>query len=629
MGKSVVTVIGVIAAVAIAVAAPMLAPVALGVLGITATATAVAVATAVIATTLSIGLSLGMRALGIGAPSALRGAVGPPTVFRQTITNSFIVYGKRRVGGLMVFFHSVQGSSGAHFRYFVIAVAGHRCNGVVSWMLNDEIVTVDNSTHIVTSGTYANNAWLWFYHGYPGQLPPSEFTTETSGKWTNAHAGVGIAKIYAKFKLEGDTVEAGMPNITAIINGKDDIFDPRTGTYGYTNNAALVFYDWLKLPREEGGFGAYPDEIPDNTWISAQANVCDEVVSSEPRYTLNGVITTGAPPGEVRDVMIVNCAGSYTFSGGKHLMRPGYWVPVSETLSEDDVAGAIQVSPFMTADRAVNEVQGSYINPSDDYQAAPFATQTLSHAPIDIRQADLDLAFTTSKKQAERVARIMLNRAQAEKTVIWPMNISGLKIRALDTVQLDSARYGLSNYAWSVRNWSLSPDWGVVLSLQEESEAIYTPPGIATPTPAPIIDKPTSPILNAAEITTLILNSYTTDADPPDGLIQALPTSITIETHTRTYADKSVTVLGSAVSVEDDGVTAIVPSTKYHIYYNDILRAGGAVTYKATQDSATAATNSTHPYRHYVGSITTPASGGAVVSGGGSYPSGWVAGDYR
>ena len=38
-------------------------------------------------------------------------------------------------------------------------------------------------------------------------------------------------------------------------------------------------------------------------------------------------------------------------------------------------------------------------------------------------------------------------------------------MQALDTVQLGTSRYGLSNYAWQVTNWGLSADFGVVLSL--------------------------------------------------------------------------------------------------------------------------------------------------------------------
>jgi hypothetical protein len=371
----------------------------------------------------------------VGAPKA-GNQVGPPQVFRQAITDAFIVYGKRRVGGLMVFFHSIQGGTGAHFRYFVVAVAGHRVQGVVQWMLNDENVSVDGAGK-VTSGKYANNAWLWFQRGQASETANSTFVAECGGKWTANHKGNGVAAIYAKFKLTDDVVQAGMPNITAVITGKDDIHDPRTGTDGYTNNGPLVFYDWMQIPREEGGFGAYDDEIPADAWISAQANVADESVGGEARYALDAYLTTGSSPAEVRDSMVVNMAGTYTFTGGKHLVRPGYWVPVSATLSEDDVAAAIQVSPFMPADAAANEVQGTFIDPAANYQGQPFTTQSIASA--DLKQLNVDLAFITSLNRANRIAAIMLKRANCEKTVVWPMNINGLGLRAMDTVQLDSS----------------------------------------------------------------------------------------------------------------------------------------------------------------------------------------------
>lgn len=443
------------------------------------------VASAIITVALSVAASLAFRALGMGAPKPTS-QVGPPQVFRQSIANSFIVYGKRRVGGLMVFFHGAE-SGGDHFRYFVIACAGHHCQGLTKWFLNDEEVTVDGS-NMVTTGPYASAAWLWFQEGVASETANATFVSECGGKWTTDHKGNGVAAIYAKFQMTEDVVQAGMPNITAEVDGKDDIDDPTGGAAGYTNLASRVFYDWMALPREEGGFGAYADEIPDDTYMAAQSNVCDETVNGEDRYTINAVITTGAPPAEIRDVMIVNCAGSYTYSGGKHLMRPGYWVPVSESLSEDDLAGPIQVSAFLPGDQAANEVQGTYIEPTNGYQGMPFATQSI--ASSDVRQMDLDLAFTTSKHQAERIASIMLNRAQAEKSVVWPMNIEGLKVKALDTVQLDTSRYGLSNYAFQVLNWGLSADWGVVLSLREENADIYDAPSPVSAPSVPAIVVP-------------------------------------------------------------------------------------------------------------------------------------------
>jgi hypothetical protein len=606
LGKTVLTIIGVVAAVAIAVFAPPLGAALGAAIGIS-TAVATALVTVALSVALSLGMALAYKALGIGAPSA-KNAVGPPQVFRQTITNSFIVYGKRRVGGLLVFFHAAQSGSD-HYRYFVIAVAGHRCKDVVSWMLGDEIVTVDGS-NMVTSGPYASAAWLWFQRGLSSATANATFVSECGGKWTSAHKGNDTAAIYAKFKLTDAVVQAGMPNITAIIEGRDEILDTRDSTLKYTRNQALIFYDWLSISREEGGFGAYTDEIPDDTWISAQANVCDETVNSNPRYAVDAVITTGAAPADIRDVMVVNAAGTYTYSGGKHLMRPGYWVAVSATLSEDDLAGPIQVSPFVTSDAAANEVQGTYISPADNYQGAPLTTQTLSTPPDDVRQMDVDLAFTTNKDQGDRILRIMLNRAQAEKTVIWPMNIAGVAVKALDNIQVTSTRYGLDNYAWSVSNWGLSADWGVVLSLREENEEIYADASPVTITPPPTIVQ-ADPILTQAQITSLIFNSYVT------GLTFSIDTSgtVTISNHTRVYSDSAVAVTGGTKTTTSASGDVIL------IFYDQQTRLGGAVTYQSlvlpggVGDQSSAFASPTHPYRHFVLLGKVPASG---TTGGGS-----------
>jgi hypothetical protein len=64
------------------------------------------------------------------------------------------------------------------------------------------------------------------------------FVAECDGKWTSAHQGKGVAKIYAKFKMTDAVMQAGMPNMTADIEGRDEILDPRDATLKYTNNGA-------------------------------------------------------------------------------------------------------------------------------------------------------------------------------------------------------------------------------------------------------------------------------------------------------------------------------------------------------------------------------------------------------
>lgn len=463
MGKIVKIVAVIAVAAAIAYFAPQISAV---LLSSTASAATTAAVTAAVAATLALAATAAMTLLA-GKPQS---AAASPSVFRQAISNSFIIYGKRRVGGLLCFFHPV----GKEFRYFVVAVAGHRCRGVTQWYLGDEVVSV-NGAGLVTSGTYANNAWLWFARGSVDQVANTTFVAETQGKWTANHRGRGTALIYAKFKMVDAVVQAGMPNITAEIEGKDDIADPRTGATAYTRNAALIFYDWLRLSREEGGFGAYDDEIDDD-WVSAQANVCDERCalpdgSTEARYEMDCYITTGAAPSEVRDTLVTCCAGSFTYTGGKMLMRPGYYVPPSATLLESDLAGAINVPALLAGDQTATEMTGTYIDPSNLYQ--PRDVPTRSTDSNEVRQSSLDLPHITSGTRAQRILEIALRKSNAERRVTWPMNIVGIGIATMDTVQLATPRYGLSNYSFQVSSWGLSQDFSVVLQLEETGPEIF------------------------------------------------------------------------------------------------------------------------------------------------------------
>jgi len=423
----------------------------------------------------SIGVSLvssGVASLLAGKPSAEKPA---PLNFRQAIANSFILIGKRRQGGLMIFFHP-RTAGDDHYRYFIFAAAGHRCRGVTRWYLNDEVVTV-NASGMVTSGPYANAAWLWFGRGsYDTDETPANWRAETGGKWSANHIGYGVAKIFAKFEMTEDAVQAGMPTISAEIEGTDEVRDPRDGSVGYNNLAIPAFYWWMQLPREEGGFGAAPDEIPNDTLLSAWTNICDEAVAllgggTEKRYAYDSRIETGAAPSQIRQSFVECIAGTFTYSEGKFLLRPGYWTPPSMTLQEEDLAGDIAVDAFLEGDEVANEVSGSYVDPATLYQPQPIPTRSVASA--NVRQVNFDLAHITSNTRGQRILEIMLRRAQCEKRVSWPMNIVGLETRAMQTVQLATTRYGLSNYAFVIDGWGLNPSFDIELALREENAEIY------------------------------------------------------------------------------------------------------------------------------------------------------------
>jgi hypothetical protein len=470
MGKVVALVATVALAVAVAAFAPQLGAAFLTAIGTTsATALATAAATGLVAAVMSLAGGLLIQQL---APNP--SAKAQPINFRNANANSTILIGTRRQGGPMVFFHPKKVGSDT-FRYFVFACAGHRCAGVVRWYLGDEVVTVDGSG-MVTSGPYAGAAWLWFARGTADQAANSTFVAECEGKWTSDHRGRGVAAIYAKFKLTKAVIEAGMPTISAEIEGADEIRDPRDDSVGWTDLAVPAAYWWLQLPREEGGFGAAGDEIPDDTLLSAWTNICDEDVEldaggTEKRYTLNALIETGGQPSAIRDSMVACMAGQHACIGGVFWMRPGYWVPPTATLSERDLTGGFTTPLLLEAEQFATEVSGTFIDPDNLYQPQPVPTRSI--ASVDVVQADYELPHITSHTRGQRVLEIMLRRGQCEKRVSWPMNFAGLAHQAMQTVQIDTARRGLGNYSWVIDDWQMEQSFDVGLFLREENPEIY------------------------------------------------------------------------------------------------------------------------------------------------------------
>lgn len=478
MGKVVKAVVGIALAVAVAVFAPQLAPIIAGALGTTATVGLAIATTLLSVAALGISKLLGLTPK-IGAPSAR----ATPSLYRQSIAETQIIYGRQRVGGLLTFSHARQtgsGDSAIHYRYFVVTLAGHRIQGVDRYWLGDQEAAVNAGTGAVTSGPYAGKAWIWAALGTDDDVAHATFIAECGGNWTSAHRGRGVAKLYVKFELNDDVIAEGFPNITCEVRGKNDIYDPRTDSEAYSDNAILCAYDWLKLPREDGGYGADPEEEIDWDHVAAEASICDEAVQlaaggAEKRYTVNGVITTGAAPDSVRDTFVMAMAGRYAYTAGQHWLQTGVWRPQTFQITEDQLRGPITVQAFKSEDQIANEVRAVYQEPADKYQARDIPARRIPGA-TDIRTLDVELPFTKSGTTAQRIAEILLRQAQAERELSLQMNLEGLNIRALQTVGVQTSRYGLSNYAWCVAGWAIALDaeWsGTSLKLIEDAPDIY------------------------------------------------------------------------------------------------------------------------------------------------------------
>lgn len=90
--------------------------------------------------------------------------------------------------------------------------------------------------------------------------------------------------------------------------------------------------------------------------------------------------------------------------------------------------------------------------------------------------------------------------------------------------------------------------------------------------------------------------------------------TITIAPNARVYGDAT-----QLTGIAGGTITGLAYSTTYGVYYDDLMTANTSPTYHATT-TASNALNNFVPGRHFLGLVTTPASGGTATTGGYSPP---------
>jgi hypothetical protein len=168
--------------------------------------------------------------------------------------------------------------------------------------------------------------------------------------------------------------------------------------------------------------------------------------AEESRYTINGVITTDAAPGDVLEKLVIAGAGFCSYIGGKWVIHAGAYRTPTVTLDENDLRGPISVQTKVSRREIFNGVKGTFFSPENQWQPADFppivnATYTSEDGGERIWQ-DVELPFTTSSATAQRLAKIALERVRQQITVRLPCKLTAFRLQVGDTVMLTNARLG-------------------------------------------------------------------------------------------------------------------------------------------------------------------------------------------
>jgi hypothetical protein len=289
---------------------------------------------------------------------------------------------------------------------------------------------------------------------------PTLLTSGTS--WKSSDLCLGRTLVYVQMGYDETVFPSSIPNVSFVIDGKNDIYDPRTGLKGFSKNPALCIADFLSMPVTKGGFGlSIGTDIPTAALIAA-ANTCDVTMAlntggTTPQYTCSTFFQLNTARGTILKNLLSSCAGRISYQGGQFYIQPGQWVAPTLSLTDSDLIGAIDWNPRFSIRDTCNGVKGTYISPENAYQQAdvPAFMCDVAHGYVSdayltedggeriFREANFPC--TDSSAIAQRLAKIALMRTRFQGRGTIRCTLKAYQAVALDTIQITHPHYGWAN----------------------------------------------------------------------------------------------------------------------------------------------------------------------------------------
>jgi len=398
------------------------------------------------------------------------------TLIKSPISARQKVYGKVKKSGTLVY-ASTTGSDNKYL-HLVIALASHEIQSIDKVYFNDQ--AIDLSTDIdgsgnVTSGTFNGKARIKTALGTTTQAADSDLVSEDSN-WTSSHQLKGIAYLYVRLEYDVDVYPNGIPNISALIQGKK-LLDYRTSTTAYSTNPALVIYDYL---TSSDGMNASTSEI-DTTSFTSAANDCEDSItlsdaSTQNRYDCHGVVTLDKKPIEIIEDILSSCVGTLTYEQGKFVLKVGKSRSSSKTITQDDIAGEINVRAKPKRQELYNQVRGTFSDEDNNYIATDFPIQESSTYISDDGETisrEIQLPFTTNVAMAERIALILLKQSRQMISLNFIAKPTLLNLSVGDVVTLTLDKLGFTSKQFLVTSYMLNENLTSDISLQEYNSTVY------------------------------------------------------------------------------------------------------------------------------------------------------------
>ncbi len=464
---------------------------------------------------------------------------------KQPLSAHRVVYGETRIGGSITYLHTTDDDEELHE---IITIASHPIEEIIEVYGNkflleigaepfdhvsdddrDFIVVNDSDDDDDKANDWAGN--MYVYEGLGTTASDADMlgklVDNTDGNWTTEHKQEGMSKVYMRFKYDRESFGSGTPNITFLVKGKP-LYDPRSSSTAYSNNAALCVLDYI---RDAGyGLGEPDDNIDmasfitaantsdefvqlkgyvelnavvitdgnkyiittvgttDFTAIGASSNTVDTIFTAsidvgenvsgtgvvvlykflERRYVCNGTFETSEKPSRIIKDLLSSCSGMLTYQGGKWALRVGSYVVPAVEFNEDDIEGSIDVTTQIGRRNLFNQVQSVYTEPDELYHPtdAPLVKNALylSEDQGEIITQDLEFSFTTAVSTSQRLAKIALEKVRQQISVVMTVSLR----KGFQVQAGDTIGLTNSRFGWSNKAFVIE-QWGMQLSDDVEN----------------------------------------------------------------------------------------------------------------------------------------------------------------
>ncbi|WP_322895171.1 MULTISPECIES: hypothetical protein [unclassified Yoonia] len=388
------------------------------------------------------GTALGQVVLSLGLSAVANSLQRRPPIprpserlvnFAQPLSAMEWAFGLVRKGGPYAL-TSFQGDR----RHYAVILCAHSILGVEQWYLDQRPVEVDGDGSVLTepygtaiSALPGDSAIsLRLRRGEPGQVADPILVSQIP-EWTSAHNMAGLAYVAAFARRVKDenfgTVYGNSPGtgpaIAPAIRAADTIYDPRTDSFGWNDNAALVFA-WI-ITNVLGG------EV-DWAEIAEEADQADVLVANrtgalQRKWTLNGVFDEQTDVAEIIKQIIAACdAYVYERPDGSIGFMVGRYIEPTITLTEDDF-DSLQIAERDWGPKPATEWVGRYVEPGFDWNEAVTGVWVEDAQGRAVRR-DPGLYFVDDHNQAIRAIKRIARSVRAQYSVQGAIRAIGYEL---------------------------------------------------------------------------------------------------------------------------------------------------------------------------------------------------------